>query len=171
MYSMLSLRCSLVFAPQQWLFDSPTAAPRLLKQRSGHHAPPHLVRYYGDDGKAILTAGADHALRYTSIVRDSRGYELSQGEPAPSSRLLYARRKSDHTTVPQDLLRRRPTTSALSLRASSCLSSPLSRTRPRDPRTGTTSSPRRRASRSVEAGVSKAREWASGRCRLVDPPR
>lgn len=64
---------------QQWLFDSPTSAPRLLKQRSGHHAPPHLVRYYGDDGKAILTAGADHALRYTSIVRDSRGYELSQG--------------------------------------------------------------------------------------------
>ncbi|SCV67376.1 BQ2448_6022 [Microbotryum intermedium] len=64
---------------QQWLFDSPSAPPRLLKQRSGHHAPPHLVRYYGEDGKAILTAGADHALRYTSIVRDSRGYELSQG--------------------------------------------------------------------------------------------
>ncbi|KAM0791653.1 hypothetical protein ACM66B_006089 [Microbotryomycetes sp. NB124-2] len=64
---------------KQWLFDSPTAAPRLLKQRSGHHAPPHLVRHYGDDGKAILTAGADHALRYTSVVRDSRGHELSQG--------------------------------------------------------------------------------------------
>ncbi|KAL8279548.1 hypothetical protein RQP46_008110 [Phenoliferia psychrophenolica] len=52
---------------KQWLFDSPTAAPRLLKQRSGHHAPPHLVRYYGDDGKSILTAGADRALRYTSV--------------------------------------------------------------------------------------------------------
>lgn len=64
---------------KQWLFESPTAAPRLLKQRSGHHAPPHLVRYYGDDGKAVLTAGADRSLRYTSIVRDSRGYELSQG--------------------------------------------------------------------------------------------
>ena len=69
--------CSIFL--QQWLFDSPTAAPRLLKQRSGHHAPPHLVRYYGDDGKSILTAGADRALRYTSVVRDSRGYELSQG--------------------------------------------------------------------------------------------
>ncbi|SCZ96552.1 BZ3500_MvSof-1268-A1-R1_Chr8-2g10291 [Microbotryum saponariae] len=67
---------------KQWLFDSPSAPPRLLKQRSGHHAPPHLVRYYGEDGKAILTAGADHALRYTSIVRDSRGYELSQGSIA-----------------------------------------------------------------------------------------
>ncbi|KAK4047049.1 rRNA-processing protein utp21 [Microbotryomycetes sp. JL221] len=64
---------------KQWLFDTPSAAPRVLKQRSGHHAPPHLVRHYGEDGKAILTAGADHALRYTSVVRDSRGYELSQG--------------------------------------------------------------------------------------------
>lgn len=67
---------------QQWLLDTPTAAPRLLKQRSGHHAPPHLVRYYGDDGKALLTAGKDHSLRYTSVVRDSRGYELSQGSIA-----------------------------------------------------------------------------------------
>lgn len=64
---------------KQWLFDSPTAAPRLLRQRSGHHAPPHLIRYYGEDGKSILSAGADRALRYTSVVRDSRGYELSQG--------------------------------------------------------------------------------------------
>ncbi|GAA5893733.1 rRNA-processing protein UTP21 [Sporobolomyces salmoneus] len=67
---------------KQWLLDTPTAAPRLLKQRSGHHAPPHLVRYYGDDGKALLTAGKDHSLRYTSVVRDSRGYELSQGSIA-----------------------------------------------------------------------------------------
>ncbi|KAJ2923242.1 hypothetical protein H1R20_g13854, partial [Candolleomyces eurysporus] len=32
---------------KQWVFDSPTAAPRLLKFRSGHHSPPHLIRYYG----------------------------------------------------------------------------------------------------------------------------
>lgn len=60
----------------------------MLKQRSGHHAPPHLVRYYGDDGKAILTAGADRALRYTSVVRDSRGYELSQGSIAKKANHL-----------------------------------------------------------------------------------
>ncbi|KAI5478393.1 WD repeat protein, U3 small nucleolar RNA-associated protein 21 [Pseudohyphozyma bogoriensis] len=75
---------------KQWLFDSPTSPPRLLKQRSGHHAPPHLVRYYGDDGKSLLTAGADRALRYTSVVRDSRGYELSQGSIA---------RKANHLGV------------------------------------------------------------------------
>ncbi|KAF8844502.1 Utp21-domain-containing protein [Paxillus ammoniavirescens] len=64
---------------KQWLFDSPTAAPRLLKFRSGHHAPPHLIRYYGEDGKQLLTASADRTLRYTSVVRDSRSFEMSQG--------------------------------------------------------------------------------------------
>ncbi|KLT38876.1 putative WD-repeat protein [Cutaneotrichosporon oleaginosum] len=64
---------------KQWAFDSPTAEPRLLKLRSGHNAPPSCIRYYGEDGKQILTAGRDRALRYTSVVRDSRSYELSQG--------------------------------------------------------------------------------------------
>jgi len=69
----------LIFRFQQWLFDSPTAAPRLLKFRSGHHAPPHLIRYYGDDGKQLLTSSRDRSLRCTSVVRDSRSFELSQG--------------------------------------------------------------------------------------------
>ncbi|KAJ6630596.1 Utp21-domain-containing protein [Mycena sp. CBHHK59/15] len=64
---------------KQWLFDSPTAAPRLLKFRTGHHAPPHLIRYYGDDGKQLLSASRDRSLRCTSVVRDSRSFELSQG--------------------------------------------------------------------------------------------
>ncbi|KAG6332366.1 hypothetical protein ID866_6722 [Astraeus odoratus] len=64
---------------KQWLFDSPSAAPRLLKFRAGHHLPPHLIRYYGEDGKQLLTASADRSLRYTSVVRDSRSFELSQG--------------------------------------------------------------------------------------------
>lgn len=38
-----------------------------------------MIRYYGEDGKQILTAGRDRALRYTSVVRDSRSHELSQG--------------------------------------------------------------------------------------------
>ncbi|GAA5862908.1 hypothetical protein JCM8547_003617 [Rhodosporidiobolus lusitaniae] len=79
---------------KQWLLDTPTSAPRLLKQRSGHHAPPHLVRYYGDDGKGLLTAGADRALRYTSVVRDSRGYELSQGSIAKKATRLDVRPSS-----------------------------------------------------------------------------
>jgi hypothetical protein len=72
-------RFSFAHLVQQWLFESPTAPPRLLKFRSGHQQPPHLIRYYGDDGKQILTASRDKSLRYTSVVRDSRSFELSQG--------------------------------------------------------------------------------------------
>ncbi|KAG2158310.1 Utp21 specific WD40 associated putative domain-containing protein [Suillus bovinus] len=64
---------------KQWLYESPTAVPRLLKFRSGHHAPPHLIRFYGEDGKQLLSASADRTLRYISVVRDSRSYEMSQG--------------------------------------------------------------------------------------------
>ncbi|KAI9509337.1 Utp21-domain-containing protein [Russula earlei] len=64
---------------KQWHFESPTSPPHLLKFRSGHKAPPHLIRYYGEDGKQLLTASRDRSLRYTSVVRDSRSFELSQG--------------------------------------------------------------------------------------------
>ena len=67
---------------QQWFFESPTTPPRLLKFRSGHNSPPHLIRYYGDDGKQLLTASRDRSLRCTSVVRDSRSFELSQGNIA-----------------------------------------------------------------------------------------
>ncbi|KAG8892661.1 hypothetical protein FRB99_002551, partial [Tulasnella sp. 403] len=67
---------------KQWMFDTPTSAPRLLKYRSGHHQPPHLIRFYGEDGKIILTASRDRSLRNTSVVRDSRSHELSQGSLA-----------------------------------------------------------------------------------------
>ncbi|KAF8626613.1 hypothetical protein AX15_004783 [Amanita polypyramis BW_CC] len=73
---------------KQWFFESPTAAPRLLKYRSGHHAPPHLIRYYGDDGKQLLTASRDRSLRCTSVVRDSRSFELSQGSLAKKATSL-----------------------------------------------------------------------------------
>lgn len=55
--------------------------PKLLRARQGHVRPPSLIRFYGEDGKAILSAGGSGAgdLRMTSVVRDSRSFELSQG--------------------------------------------------------------------------------------------
>ncbi|KAI0054018.1 Utp21-domain-containing protein [Auriscalpium vulgare] len=87
---------------KQWLFDSPTASPRLLKFRSGHHAPPHLIRYYGEDGKQLLTASRDRSLRYTSVVRDSRSFELSQGSLA---------KKATNFSIPLASLKLPPITS------------------------------------------------------------
>ena len=74
---------------KQWHFDSVTSPPHLLKFRSGHQAPPHVIRFYGEDGKQLLTASRDRSLRCTSVVRDSRSFELSQGLPTfPARRLL-----------------------------------------------------------------------------------
>ena len=78
--------------PKQWHVDSLTSPPHLLKFRSGHQAPPHLIRFYGEDGKQLLTASRDRSLRCTSVVRDSRSFELSQGLPT----FLATRLLGDH---------------------------------------------------------------------------
>lgn len=73
---------------KQWFFESASMPPRLLKYRSGHHQPPHLIRYYGEEGKEILSAGRDRSIRSISVVRDSRSHELSQGELQKKSNQL-----------------------------------------------------------------------------------
>lgn len=79
---------------KQWVCDADNAIPRLLKSRSGHHAPLSCIRYYGEDGKQILTAGRDRALRYTSVVRDSRSHELSQGSMVKKANALSVKAMS-----------------------------------------------------------------------------
>lgn len=65
---------------REWFFETPASPPRLLKERSGHASPPSIIRYYGSDGKSMLSSSkGDRSLRYTSIVRESRSFELSQG--------------------------------------------------------------------------------------------
>ncbi|KAJ1921187.1 rRNA-processing protein utp21 [Mycoemilia scoparia] len=66
-------------AIKEWIFDSLDHVPRLLRQRSGHYGPPQMIRYYGEDGKTILSAGRDQTFRYFSVVRDSQSVEMSQG--------------------------------------------------------------------------------------------
>ncbi|KAG0238082.1 hypothetical protein BGW42_007636 [Actinomortierella wolfii] len=86
-------------AVKQWIFDSLDGLPRLLKSRSGHHAPPTNISYYGDDGHFILSAGRDRSLRAFSTVRDSQSVELSQGSLSKKSKLLNL--KIDDLKLPQ----------------------------------------------------------------------
>ena len=46
-------------ALKQWLFNAGDGAARLLRFRSGHAAPPAVVRFYGDTGTRLLSAGAN----------------------------------------------------------------------------------------------------------------
>ncbi|PWN40613.1 WD40 repeat-like protein [Ceraceosorus guamensis] len=67
----------VVKIPGQAVPTSPI--PRLLKSREGHFKPPHLIKFYGEEGRDILSAAEDRSLRLVSVVRDSRSAELSQG--------------------------------------------------------------------------------------------
>lgn len=73
---------------KMWIFDSLDGLPRLLKLRSGHYKPPTKVRYYGDDGKTLVTAGQDQTLRHFSMIRDAQNVEFSQGSIEKKSKDL-----------------------------------------------------------------------------------
>lgn len=64
-------------AVKEWIFDGPDGVPRLLRFRSGHAAPPTLVRHYGV-GKNLLSGGQDRAFRCFSTIQDAQSRELSQ---------------------------------------------------------------------------------------------
>jgi len=55
---------------KQWIFDMSDGGGRLLRIREGHAAPPGRVRYYGNRGESLLSAGLDSSLRVFSTVAD-----------------------------------------------------------------------------------------------------
>ena len=62
---------------KHWVFDAADGAARLLRFRSGHAAPPAVVRHYGA-GRLLLSAGQDRAFRAFSTIQDAQSRELSQ---------------------------------------------------------------------------------------------
>ncbi|KAJ1939726.1 rRNA-processing protein utp21, partial [Linderina pennispora] len=76
---------------KQWLFDGQDGVPRQLRQRSGHFAAPHMIRYYDQEGRSLLSAGRDRTLRFFSVIRDEQNTELSQGSLAREARARKAR--------------------------------------------------------------------------------
>ena len=53
-----------------WIMDGAESKPRRLVSKEGHEAPPNRVRFYGDDGGNILSAGGDSRLRSFSLVTE-----------------------------------------------------------------------------------------------------
>jgi U3 small nucleolar RNA-associated protein 21 len=54
----------------QWIFDLSDGGGRLLRIKEGHAEPPVKIRFYGDSGDHILSAGEDSTLRSFSTVTD-----------------------------------------------------------------------------------------------------
>lgn len=60
------------------LFDNVTGQPRVLRSRIGHHLPPTVVRFCGQDGFSMVSAGMDRGIRLLCAVSESRNEEMSQ---------------------------------------------------------------------------------------------
>lgn len=51
---------------------------RVLKSREGSVAPISCLKFYGNDGRHILTGSNDGSLRMASLIRDSQSYSFSK---------------------------------------------------------------------------------------------
>jgi U3 small nucleolar RNA-associated protein 21 len=65
-------------ALKQHIFDNEDGSARLLRYRSGHAAPPHCLQFYGQEGRVLLSAAGDQAVRVFSVIQDQQSLELSQ---------------------------------------------------------------------------------------------
>ncbi|KAK2518093.1 Wdr36 [Columba livia] len=62
-----------------WIFDGPGGTGRVLRSRMGHSAPPTKIRYHGQNGEQILSAGQDGTLQSFSTVHDKFNKSLGRG--------------------------------------------------------------------------------------------
>ncbi|NXF36604.1 WDR36 protein, partial [Nyctibius bracteatus] len=62
-----------------WIFDGPGGTGRVLRSRMGHSAPPTRIRYHGQNGEQILSAGQDGTLQCFSTVHEKFNKSLGRG--------------------------------------------------------------------------------------------
>ncbi|GFQ91859.1 WD repeat-containing protein 36 [Trichonephila clavata] len=77
-----------------WIFDLPDDGGRLLRLRDGHNGPPTKIRFYGANGKNILSAGRDSTLRSFSTTAHCLNKSLGQAS--------YNRKAAKRTGVRND---------------------------------------------------------------------
>lgn len=61
------------------VFDESKEDIRLLRYRQGHHLPPTVVRFCGEDGLNMVSAGMDRELRLVCAVHEAKNRPFSQG--------------------------------------------------------------------------------------------
>eukprot|EP01047_Picozoa_sp_COSAG01_P077059 COSAG01_NODE_13744_length_1541_cov_20.197642_2_plen_215_part_00 len=83
-----------------WIFDGAEGgSPRLLRERSGHSAPPTRVRYYDEgQGKHLVSAGLDRAVRATNITVDRQAREMSQRSVSKKRKFAYGLKDNQRLT-------------------------------------------------------------------------
>ena len=85
---------------QIWIFDQPDGGGRLLRQRSGHGAPPHKIRFHGNTGQNVLSAGQDSTLRSFSTVHDRHNKSLGRASFNKAETKKAGLKKDQHMMPP-----------------------------------------------------------------------
>ncbi|KAF8453671.1 Utp21 specific WD40 associated putative domain-containing protein [Terfezia claveryi] len=82
---------------KEWIFDSPhTILPRILRQRSGHSAPPTVLAFHNpQESHFLLSASQDRTLWGISLRNDAQSFELSQGSAGVSRKAKKANLKEN----------------------------------------------------------------------------
>ncbi|XP_037229737.1 WD repeat-containing protein 36 [Falco rusticolus] len=76
---VLGKTCKYEDVRQVWIFDGPGGTGRVLRSRMGHSAPPTKIRYHGQNGEQILSAGQDGTLQSFSTVHEKFNKSLGRG--------------------------------------------------------------------------------------------
>ncbi|CAH0382177.1 unnamed protein product [Bemisia tabaci] len=75
-----------------WIFDMPDGGARLLRIREGHSSPPTFIRFHGNLGHNIISAGSDSTLRIFHIFNQT--FNKSLGKASYNRKLSKKLKKS-----------------------------------------------------------------------------
>ncbi|KAF8469092.1 Utp21 specific WD40 associated putative domain-containing protein [Kalaharituber pfeilii] len=80
---------------KEWIFDSPhTILPRILRQRSGHSAPPTCLAFHNpSESHFLLSSSQDRTFWSISLRNDSQTFVMSQGATGVSRKVKKANLK------------------------------------------------------------------------------
>ncbi|CAD1475667.1 unnamed protein product, partial [Heterotrigona itama] len=84
-----------------WIFDLADGAGRLLRIREAHSEPPTLIRFYGNKGDNILTAGSDSSLRKFSTITEILNKSLGRASFNRKAAKKRGRLVEDPLLMPQ----------------------------------------------------------------------
>lgn len=101
------------------VFDESKEDIRLLRYRQGHHLPPTIVRFCGEDGLNMVSAGMDRELRLVCAVHEAKNRPMSQScadkRGRTAKKNLRKRMKAEVGDRAPDLKRLLPPVTAMAL--------------------------------------------------------
>ena len=85
---------------RMWIFDMPDEGARLIRYREGHSAPPTCIRYHGQKGIHLLSAGEDSSLRIFHTISEKFNRSLGRASYNRKASKKKGRTETDYHVMP-----------------------------------------------------------------------